>query len=110
MATVRVPPWRHAKHRKVLIQLLAAALTGAAVWWLVDTVSTNIAARGLRTGFDFLNQRAGFSITPSLIAFGESDTFGRAFLVGMLNTLLVAGLAIVLASLLGLLLGVARLS
>jgi general L-amino acid transport system permease protein len=106
----RVPPWRHARQRNVLIQLLAVALIGAAAWWLVDNVSANLAARGMRTGFGFLNDRAGFSITPTLIEFTESNTFGRAFLVGLLNTLLVAAIAIPLATILGLVIGIAGLA
>ncbi len=105
-----VRPWRHAKQRRILIQLLAAALVGLAAWWLVHNVSLNVSARGLRTGFGFLADRAGFSISPSLIDFSENSTFGRAFLVGLLNTLLVAALAIPLASLLGLLIGIAALA
>jgi len=106
----RVPPWRHAKHRRVLIQLLAAALVGLAAWGLVHNVGLNVTARGLRTGFGFLGDRAGFSISPALIDFSESSTFGRAFTVGLLNTLLVAVIAIPLASLLGLVVGIAALA
>ncbi len=84
-------------------------LVGGA-WWLACNVADNIASRGLRTGFGFLDQRAGFKITPTLIDFDESGTFGRAFLAGLLNTLLVAGLAIPAASILGLAIGVARMS
>ena len=105
-----VPPWRHAKHRDVLIQCAAVAVVAAACWALVDNVLDNIAARGLRTGFGFLAERAGFAISPALIEFTEASTFGRAFLVGLLNTLLVAAVAIPLATLLGAVVGIAGLA
>jgi general L-amino acid transport system permease protein len=105
-----IPPWRHARHRKVLIQacaaLAAAGLLGLAAW----QVSRSIAAHGLQTGFGFLGQRGGFQIAPALVPFSENSTFGQAFLVGLLNTLLVAALAIPLASLIGVALGIARAS
>jgi general L-amino acid transport system permease protein len=105
-----VPPWRHARHRRLLLQAAFALLLAGGAWWLADNVADNIASRGLRTGFGFLDQRAGFKITPTLIAFDESRTFARAFLAGLLNTLLVAGLAIPAATAIGLVVGVARMS
>lgn len=68
-------------------------------------------ARGISTGFDFLSRPAGFGITQSFVEYSEStSTYGRTFIVGLLNTLVVSVLGIVLASLLGLIIGVARLS
>ena len=77
---------------------------------MVNNTLTNLETRGISTGFDFLTQEAGFGILQSLVEYDESHTYGRTFVVGMLNTLLVSGLGIVLATLLGFGIGVARLS
>src|SRR3546814_14925774 len=66
--------------------------------------------RGLSFGFDFLGQEAGFAIGFSVIPYAPADTYLRVFLVGTLNTILAAGLGIVLAPVLGFLVGIARLS
>lgn len=78
--------------------------------WVVNNTITNLGNRGISTGFDFLSQEAGFGILQSLIAYDESHTYGRTFLVGILNTLLVSGAGIILATMLGFAIGVARLS
>jgi general L-amino acid transport system permease protein len=105
-----IPLWRDARHRPILIQAgaaLAVALAAAVIVW---QVTASIEEHGLRTGFGFLTQRGGFKIEPSLIPFTEKSSFARAFLVGLLNTLLVAALAIPLATLIGTALGIASLS
>lgn len=73
-------------------------------------LSDNLAARSLSLGFGFLWQKAGFSIGFSIIPFTPADTYWRVFLVGITNTLLAAGLGIVLATILGFAVGIARLS
>ena len=70
----------------------------------------NLEAQRITSGFGFLEQTAGFSISQSLIPYSETDSYARAFLVGLLNTLLVAGIGIVLATALGFAIGIARLS
>lgn len=65
---------------------------------------------GITSGFGFLDNTAGFGVNQSLIPYSESDTYGRVFFVGLFNTLLVAGLGIVLATVLGFVIGIARLS
>jgi general L-amino acid transport system permease protein len=70
----------------------------------------NLEAQKITSGFGFLENTAGFGVNQSLIPYNESDTYGRVFLVGLLNTLLVAGVGIVLATILGFLIGIARLS
>ena len=67
-------------------------------------------ARGIRTGFDFMNQSAGFDVLLSLIPFEPTDSYGRTFFVGLLNTLLVSFISIIFATFLGFLVGVSRLS
>ena len=70
----------------------------------------NLRAARIATGFGFLEHTAGFSINQSLIAYSESDTYGRVFWVGLLNTLLVAAVGIVLATIVGFTVGICRLS
>ncbi len=70
----------------------------------------NLEAQQITSGFGFLDQTAGFGINQSLIAYSETDTYARVFLVGLLNTLLVSVLGIVLATVLGFVIGIARLS
>jgi len=79
-------------------------------YFIVQNMLANMEARGITTGFAFLSEKAGFGILQSLIPYSEESTYGRTFIVGLLNTLLVSGLGILFASLLGFLIGVARLS
>jgi general L-amino acid transport system permease protein len=78
--------------------------------YLLNNTLYNMEQRGITTGFDFLGNEAGFGILMSLIPYDETYTFGRTFLVGLLNTLLVSFLGIILATILGFIIGVARLS
>jgi general L-amino acid transport system permease protein len=70
----------------------------------------NLQAQKIATGFGFLDNTAGFGIGQTLIPYSESDTYARVFLVGLLNTLLVSAIGVVLATILGFLIGIARLS
>lgn len=98
------------KVRGLVFQVLAIATVIAIGWYLFDNTQTNLAQRGITSGFDFLDRSAGFGILQALIPYTESDTYGRVFLVGLLNTLLVAVLGIVLATMIGFIVGIARLS
>ncbi len=100
----------NAKVRGVVVQVVLALGLTASLWWLFDNVRDNLQRAKIASGFDFLWARAGFAISQSLISYSPDDSYARAFLVAFLNTLLVALLGIVFASILGFLLGVARLS
>jgi general L-amino acid transport system permease protein len=89
--------------------LLAAALIGLAVLAWRNAVA-NMQARGVPMGFGFWNETAGFDINQSLIPYSALSTYGRAFWVGLLNTLLVGAVSIVLATPLGFAVGLARLA
>src|SRR5271155_5913812 len=91
---------------QALLFVALAALIGAA--WRNAVV--NMEARGIPMGFGFWDQTAGFAINMSLIDYSALATYGRAFWVGLLNTLLVSAISIALATPLGFALGVARLS
>ncbi|GAB4479475.1 MAG: amino acid ABC transporter permease [Burkholderiaceae bacterium] len=100
--------WRSQAVRGVVYQLIAIAAVGLAVWYLAHNTLINMAARGIQSGFDFLRTPAGFDIGETLIPYDALDPYWKAFAVGVLNTLRVAVLGIVLATVLGTLLGVGR--
>ncbi len=88
----------------------ALAAIAIALWFVVRNVHDNLAARGLSLGFGFLWQEAGFGISFHLIDYSEASSYGRAFLVGLTNTILVAAAGIVGATLIGFAVGILRLS
>ena len=96
--------------RAILYQLIMASLLIYLGWSIVENTIANMEERGIRAGFGFLQETAGFSITMSLVPYEPGDTYGRVFVVGLLNTLLVAGAGVILATLVGFLVGVMRLS
>lgn len=100
--------WRKQSTRNGLYQLAALGLILLGIGWLVDNTLANMRLRGIQSGFDFLTQPAGFDISESLFTYTASDSYAQAFLTGLGNTLKVAVLGIVLATLLGTLLGVGR--
>ncbi|WPC04181.1 amino acid ABC transporter permease [Pseudomonas benzenivorans] len=102
--------WTDPKVRAWIFQILAVIAVMAIGWYLFDNTQTNLEKRGITSGFSFLNNSAGFGIAQHLIDYSESDTYGRVFVIGLLNTLLVSVIGIVLATILGFILGVARLS
>jgi general L-amino acid transport system permease protein len=110
IAPPRPVPWRDPKIRGVAYQVVfVLAVIGAAAF-LINNMLGNISRQHIATGFGFLHKEAAFGIGESLIEYSPADTYGRAFLVGLTNTLYVAALGIVLASILGTLMGLARLS
>jgi len=106
----KVPLWRKPVFRATLFQILLVLGILAFGYYLLSNTLTNMERRGITTGFGFLSNEAGFGILKSLIEYDETHTYGRTFLVGLLNTLLVAGLGIFFATLIGFFMGVARLS
>lgn len=96
--------------RAFVLQLFLLFALGWGGSVLVHNAVVNLERQNIASGFAFLTRTAGFDISQTLIAYKNTDTYFRAFLVALLNTLLVAGISIVLASALGLALGIARLS
>jgi general L-amino acid transport system permease protein len=96
--------------RAFLYQVLVGGLALALVWLLAEQTGAELRTRGIRSGFAFLFEPAGFSIGESLLDFDAAQPYWRAFLVGVLNTLRVAVAAIILASVLGLCLGACSLT
>jgi general L-amino acid transport system permease protein len=97
--------------RGIALQVLLCAVVGAIAFGAIVNAAHNLARANIASGFGFWNTTAGFDISQTLIEYSSrSSTFGRAFWVGLLNTLLVAGLGIVFATVLGFIVGIARLS
>ena len=102
--------YNHPTFRAVLYQL---ALLVALLWFGYEfavNARSNLEAQSLASGFGFLDNTAGFGVNQSLIAYSEADSYARVFVVGLLNTLLVAGIGTVLATILGFFVGIGRLS
>jgi len=102
--------WNDPRVRALFFQavVLGGVIALGAV--IVNNTLENLERQGIASGFDFLNRTAGFSISMSLIPYEEAHTYGRAFVVGLLNTLLVSALGILLATIVGFIMGIARLS
>ena len=96
--------------RAVLYQVVAVALVLGVGFYLFGTVSRKLADQNIATGFDYLSRPAGFVISQSFISYDSGNTYGRAILVGLLNTVWVSVFAVILSSVLGLVVGLARLS
>lgn len=96
--------------RPFLLQALALVLLLWLGWEIASNIIANLKKQNIASGFGFLDNTAGFSIIQTLIPYDERSSYGRAFVVGLLNTLLVAVTGIALATVLGFLIGVARLS
>ena len=96
--------------RGVIYQIVTAVLVVGFAVWIIGNTAGNLAAQNKTTGFDFLWRTAGFDISFSLLPWSRSSFYWEAFLVGITNTLLVAFIGIVLATILGFTLGIARLS
>ncbi|MDH4557874.1 amino acid ABC transporter permease [Pseudomonas sp. BN417] len=102
--------WTDPKARAWVFQIIAVIAVIALGWYLFQNTQTNLEKRGILSGFDFLEQSAGFGISQHLIDYNESDSYSRVFVIGLLNTLLVSVIGIFFATILGFILGVARLS
>ena len=101
---------RDRKVRGILFQLLTVIGLVAFLWYIGTNTIHNIEQRGIKTGFGFLTGTSGFAINDSPIAYNETYTYWRVFLVGLLNTIIISVIVIFLSSILGLLIGVLRLS
>ncbi|MCK8086907.1 amino acid ABC transporter permease [Vibrio sp. 1CM8B] len=96
--------------RSIIFQIIAVGALCAFFYTIVNNALTNLDSRGITTGFDFLSQEAGFGIGLTLIEYDETFSYGRTFFIGLLNTALVSVLGIMLATVLGFSMGIARLS
>lgn len=102
--------YNKAEVRSLFFQVIVFLGLAFFFYTIYNNTLTNLEARDIRSGFGFLNQPAGFDIVQSLIPYDASSSYGRTFLVGLLNTILVSAISIFFATILGFLVGVSRLS
>nr|WP_245432845.1 amino acid ABC transporter permease [Mesorhizobium loti] len=96
--------------RGVAIQVLLGMAMLSVAWVIAQNAAGNLQRANIRSGFDFLDARAGFEIARPLIQYTSDSTYGRALVVGLLNTMLIAATGIVAATIIGFLVGIGRLS
>ena len=102
--------WRNEKSREIIVQIIVLFFLGWFISWLVMNVNANFEALGKDISFEFLFIPAGYDINQYLIDYNNRDSHLRAGIVGLLNTGLVAFFGIILATVLGVALGIIRLS
>ncbi|NIQ37860.1 MAG: ABC transporter permease subunit [Proteobacteria bacterium] len=110
-STPEKPPfWLDPKKRAIIYQIAMLALVGLLAYYLVSNTLINLKKQNIATGLSFLNKMSSFEIGESLIPYSSARSYGRALIVGVLNTLKVAFIGIILTLFLGTIIGVARLS
>lgn len=102
--------WDNRRVKNLAMQILLFAAFAGLLYWLWSNTSSNLAARGIRVGFEYLDRQANFPISESVLPFDPSDTFGWAYAVGVANTAAISLIAIVASTLLGLVIALVRLS
>lgn len=102
--------WSDERLRGLVWQVLVVGIVGTIVWWLWSNTVHNLEVRRIATGFGFLQREAGLPIGETLIPYEPTDTYLRALTVGVLNTLKVAVVGVILATIFGTLIGIAKLS
>lgn len=105
-----VAPWNDPVIRGWFFQIVVIGLFVLLAIYLVQNTMANLERQKIASGFGFLEKEAGFEIGDTIIPYSAADTYGRALLVGLVNTLRVAVIGIVLATILGTLVGIGRLS
>lgn len=98
------------RYRSITIQVIFMILIVAFFFWLFENVTTNLRAAGKDFSFGFLWSRSGYDINQMLVEYSSDSTHARALLVGLLNTLFLAFISCILATVIGLIAGVLRLS
>ena len=106
----KVSPLYDPKVRSIAYQVVLCAIIVFLAYSAVNNAVENLAKAKIASGFGFWEGTAGFDISQTLIPYSTTSTYGQAFWVGLLNTLLVAALGVVLATILGFIVGIARLS
>ena len=108
--SARVAPWRDTRVRAFAFQVIVVGAVVLGLGALFANLTSEMAERRLTFDLAFLRSTAGFEIGEAVVPYSPQDSYGEALLVGLLNTLLVSAVGIVLSTLLGLLVGIARLS
>ena len=105
-----VPFYNDPKKRSILFQIATLFVVGLVAYYLISNTLTNVEKQSIATGFGFLEKEAAFEIGESPLRYSAADTYGRALVVGFLNTLIVSFVGIIITVILGTLIGIARLS
>jgi general L-amino acid transport system permease protein len=106
----KIPFWLDPKKRAIIFQVGVLCMVGLLAYYLVSNTLINLERQSIATGFGFLNKESSFEIGESLIPYSAASSYGRALIVGALNTLKVAFIGVVITLILGAIVGVARLS
>lgn len=104
------PIWNDPKYRALFFQIVLMSGLGYFFYAVVQNTLGNMETSGISTGFAFMSEKSGFDILQSLIHYDSDSTYGRTFVVGLLNTVLITVLGIICATVLGFIIGIARLS
>ena len=96
--------------RQVLFQIVLIIALAALFWMIISNTAANLRRQNIASGFGFWNTTAGFDISQTLIQYTNTSTYGRVFWVGLTNTMLVATIGVVFATIVGFIMGIARLS
>src|SRR4030043_1260773 len=99
--TTKIPIWRDERVLKAAAQILSSILVFAFIFWAINNFIEITQQRGMPLTYGFLNEAAGFPIAESFIPYDSTMSFGRAVLVGLVNTLVVSAVGIVLATVIG---------
>src|ERR1700682_3244064 len=106
----RVAPWNDPVIRGWVFQIVVVGAVGFLAWYLVSNTVENLARQKIASGFHYLEREAGFEIGDKMIAYSPARSYAPAIFVGLLNTLKVSVLGVILATILGTMIGVGRLS
>jgi general L-amino acid transport system permease protein len=106
----KIPFWLDPKKRAILFQFMTFVMVGLLAYYLISNTLINLEKQKIATGFSFLHKESSFEIGESLIPYSAANTYARALLVGILNTVKVAFIGIVITIILGTIIGMARLS
>lgn len=106
----KIPFWYDSAKRAIIYQIGVAVLVGLLGYYLISNTLQNLERQSIATGFGFMKKEASFEIGESMISYSAANTYARALLVGVLNTLKVSFIGIILTVILGTFIGIARLS
>ncbi len=110
LTPVKPPFWNNPRVRAMAFQAIALVATVAFGLYIFQNTQTNLRQLGIASGFGFLSSPSGFDIIQSLVPYSSTSSYGQVFWVALFNTLLVSMLGIAFATLLGFIVGIARLS
>jgi general L-amino acid transport system permease protein len=109
-ASEKVPFWLDPKKRAIFFQFITLCMVGLLAYYLISNTIHNLKRQNIATGFGFLHKASSFEIGESLIRYSAANSYGRALIVGALNTLYVSSIGVIITIILGTIIGVARLS